>query len=96
MGQSPADGPGRGELICASCNREQPVGTRFCPHDGTPLGPARKGDNDEVIPAVAHAAMAQRSNAVPSRGKICPTCGARFEGGAEFCGKDGTVLVLLN
>ncbi|HSO34305.1 MAG TPA: hypothetical protein VLT33_17335 [Labilithrix sp.] len=32
----------------------------------------------------------------PKRGKICPTCGDRFEGGADFCGKDGTQLVLLN
>lgn len=30
------------------------------------------------------------------RGKICPTCGDRFDGAAEFCGKDGTQLVLLN
>ena len=33
----------------------------------------------------------------PKRGKICPTCGDRFaDGGATFCGKDGTQLVLLN
>jgi hypothetical protein len=30
------------------------------------------------------------------RGKICPTCGDRFDGAADFCGKDGTQLVLLN
>jgi hypothetical protein len=30
------------------------------------------------------------------RGKICPTCGARFDGNAGFCGKDGTSLVLVN
>jgi len=30
------------------------------------------------------------------KGKICPTCGGRFEGEASFCGKDGTALVLLN
>ena len=32
----------------------------------------------------------------PKRGKICPTCGDRFDGVADFCGKDGTQLVLLN
>lgn len=32
----------------------------------------------------------------PKRGKICPTCGDRFDGSADFCGKDGTQLVLLN
>ncbi len=31
-----------------------------------------------------------------SKGKICPTCGGRFDGAATFCGKDGTALVLLN
>jgi hypothetical protein len=31
-----------------------------------------------------------------ARGKICPTCGERFDGAADFCGKDGTQLVLLN
>jgi hypothetical protein len=41
---------------------------------------------------------AAASSAAPtvSRGKICPTCGERFDGRAEFCGKDGTMLVLLN
>ena len=46
-------------------------------------------------PHVAPAAMAP-GGASPKRGKICPTCGDRFEGGAEYCGKDGTALVLLN
>jgi hypothetical protein len=36
------------------------------------------------------------SSAAPKRGKICPTCGDRFDGAADFCGKDGTQLVLLN
>ena len=30
------------------------------------------------------------------KGKICPTCGDRFDGQATFCGKDGTALVLVN
>jgi len=112
----------RVEMVCASCGREQPPGTRFCPHDGTPLAPASKSmpagggicpvcnkgfgpdvrvcpqDNEELLPSPVLAAMSSRSGAAPptSRGKICPRCGQRFEGGAEFCGKDGTVLVLLN
>jgi hypothetical protein len=45
---------------------------------------------------VPAAIAAQRAPATAARGKICPTCGERFEGGAEYCGKDGTVLVLLN
>jgi hypothetical protein len=36
------------------------------------------------------------TSAPPKRGKICPNCGDRFEGAAEYCGKDGTQLVLIN
>ena len=122
MPQGPGALAARVEMVCASCGREQPAGTSFCPHDGTPLAPASKAtargggicpvcnkgfgpdvlvcpqDKEELLPSPVHAAMAQRAGSAPlaSRGKICPTCGARFEGGAEFCGKDGTVLVLLN
>jgi hypothetical protein len=32
----------RTEMVCPSCGREQPAGTSFCPHDGTPLAPASK------------------------------------------------------
>lgn len=46
-------------------------------------------------PYPAPAAIAM-SPAAPKRGKICPTCGDRFDGAADFCGKDGTQLVLLN
>lgn len=46
----------------------------------------------ELIPQATVDAPA----AAPPRGKICPTCGERFEGNAAFCGKDGTQLVLLN
>ncbi|OJY30798.1 MAG: hypothetical protein BGO98_28950 [Myxococcales bacterium 68-20] len=111
----------RVEMVCSSCGREQPAGTSFCPHDGTPLAPASKAHargvgglcpvcnkgfgpdvtvcpqhKEELLPSPMHAAMVQRSQPVASRGKICPKCGERFEGNAEFCGKDGTVLVLLN
>ena len=55
--------------------------------------------------AIAHAAAvnaAAKAEPPPSsqlparRGKICPTCGDRFDGVADYCGKDGTALVLLN
>lgn len=109
---------GRAEVICASCGREAPPGTKFCPHDGSPLvagssGPTRGGgmfpicnkgygpgvtvcptDQEPLLPYPVHAAIGQRPP--PARGKICPTCGERFDGAAEFCGKDGTQLVLLN
>jgi hypothetical protein len=48
-------------------------------------------------PAAAAGAYAATVTMGPAkRGKICPTCGDRFGGAAEFCGKDGTQLVLLN
>jgi len=47
--------------------------------------------------AAAQAAGQAAAQAPPrKRGKICPTCGDRFDGAADFCGKDGTQLVLLN
>ena len=56
--------------------------------------------------AIAHAAAVNAatkagppppSSQLPAkRGKICPTCGDRSEGGVDYCGKDGTALVLLN
>ena len=78
---------GRGGGICPVCNKGFGPDVLVCPQD-----------NEELLPSPVHAAMGQRSGAAPlaTRGKICPTCGQRFEGGAEFCGKDGTVLVLLN
>lgn len=51
------------------------------------------GDGDELGPYPPPAA---RSTPPKARGKICPTCGGRFDGSAVFCGKDGTALVLLN
>ena len=64
-------------------SRLQP-GVKVCSHDG-----------DTLVPAVA-AGVAQAPSFVPLRGKICPTCGGRFEGAAAFCVNDGTQLVLLN
>lgn len=47
--------------------------------------------------AAAKAQQAQQVAALPrKRGKICPTCGERSDGSSDFCGKDGTALVLLN
>jgi len=80
------------EKICPICGHEFGGSTAFCPHDGAALVPAAKAAGlDFPVPA----AMA---NAPPpsKRGKICPTCGDRFDGGADYCGKDGTQLVLLN
>ena len=68
-------------LLCPTCKRGFPEGTKTCPDHGDEL----------VLPAPARPAPVKAA-----RGKICPTCGARFDGAATFCGKDGTSLVLLN
>jgi hypothetical protein len=73
---------GRGGGVCPVCNKGYGPDVTVCPTD-----------KEELLPYPVQAAIAQRST---SRGKICPTCGDRFDGGAEFCGKDGTQLVLLN
>jgi hypothetical protein len=55
---------------------------------GSPGGPAPA----PAKPAPRPPEAARR----PGRGKICPTCGERYDGEATFCGKDATKLVLLN
>ncbi|HVJ94713.1 MAG TPA: hypothetical protein VM580_33230, partial [Labilithrix sp.] len=71
--------------ICPVCNKTFGPEVTVCPQH-----------REELLPHPMHAAMAQRSAPAARRGKICPTCGERFDGNAEFCGKDGTMLVLLN
>lgn len=71
---------GGGGGICPVCNTVYGDEVTLCPTHKAKLIRPRT-----MTPVVAS-----------SRGKICPTCGERFEGGADFCGKDGTQLVLLN
>jgi hypothetical protein len=61
------------------------------------------GIEDEAAPPPEPAAKAPPpeppEKAPPRRarkGKICPTCGERYESEATFCGKDGTELVPVN
>ena len=80
------------EMVCPTCGRESQGGSQFCSHDGSQLVAVSKGGGAMTYPVPA--AIVQRPAA--SRGKICPTCGERFDGGEDFCGKDGTQLVLIN
>jgi siroheme synthase (precorrin-2 oxidase/ferrochelatase) len=75
-------GPSGG--ICPTCHKGYNPGVKVCPDD-----------QDELVPYSVYARREDGARA-PSRGKICPTCGDRFEGTASFCGKDGTALVLVN
>ncbi|MFO0737701.1 MAG: hypothetical protein U0270_17545 [Labilithrix sp.] len=83
-------------LVAAPSTRDvtRTGGGGICPVCNTVYG-------DEVTLCPTHKAKLIRARApapltAQQRGKICPTCGERFEGGADFCGKDGTQLVLLN
>jgi hypothetical protein len=61
---------------------------------------------DEIVvpaPETAAAPASSPPNAAPSsaqkpprKGKVCPTCGSRYDAEALFCGADGTSLVPLN
>ncbi|MFO0676646.1 MAG: zinc ribbon domain-containing protein [Polyangiaceae bacterium] len=68
-------------MVCPTCRRGYPTGTTIC-----------AADREALVPY----AMLAASSASETRKKICPVCGDRFEGSAEFCGKDGASLVLLN
>jgi hypothetical protein len=58
---------------------------KVCPEDGDTLVPAPVAGATQLVPGTP-----------APRGKICPTCGSRFDGTSAFCVKDGTHLVLLN
>ncbi|HQY63334.1 MAG: hypothetical protein IPQ09_13520 [Myxococcales bacterium] len=70
-------------LLCPTCKRGFGEGTTICPDH-----------REELVPLPAHGRPAP-VKAGP-KGKICPTCGSRYDGAAVFCGRDGTSLVLLN
>ena len=73
---------GMGGGICPVCNTVYGDEVTLCPTHKAKL--------------IRPRALAPAGVAAVGRGKICPTCGERFEGTADFCGKDGTQLVLLN
>jgi predicted amidophosphoribosyltransferase len=76
-------GPAGG--ICPVCRKGWNPGVKLCPEHG-----------EELVPAAVAGAGAAPAQGPAQRGKICPSCGGRFEGGSTFCAKDGTQLVLLN
>jgi hypothetical protein len=80
--------PAPAGMICPACKRGFPAGTRQCPFD-----------HEDLVPYAMHASVPKPGTGtmlLTGKGKICPTCGDRFEGNAAFCGKDGTALVLIN
>lgn len=72
-------------MRCPECYQVAPPGTTRCARDRALLEPL--GD---LTPA-----HGPRAGFGPRR-KICPSCGARFSGEANYCSSDATRLVLLN
>jgi hypothetical protein len=83
--------------------RSESIDTAEAPETSEP-----RGDDVPQLGAITHPlghrlpveepdgkAAAEEPNA-SAQGKICPTCGVQYGAEAEFCGKDGTSLVLLN
>lgn len=77
-------GPASGHGFCPICFRGFPEAMQKCPEH-----------QEELVPAVARPPEKAPVNVNAQKGKICPSCGERFEGNVAFCGKDGTTLVLV-
>lgn len=71
-------------LCCPRCERSY-EGVRFCPFDA-----------EELLRADHEAGEHHPAHELHGADKICPTCAARYELGAAFCGKDGTRLLALH
>jgi hypothetical protein len=71
-------------LSCPRCERSY-NGVRFCPFDA-----------EELVRAEQEAGEHHHLGTLLGADKICPTCAARYELGAAFCGKDGTRLLALH
>jgi len=92
----PEEGQG---MVCPACGVRYAAGTGFCAKDGTALAPSstRSGTpKEEVSPADPAPRPAAPASQPPPPDKICPTCGKRYPGEAEFCGSDATALVPVN
>jgi uncharacterized Zn-finger protein len=76
---------GSAMLACPRCERRF-AGARFCPFDAEELVRADEAD------AAPHCHV----EALHGSDKICPTCAARYEPVAAFCGRDGSKLQPLN
>jgi hypothetical protein len=71
-------------LSCPRCERTYD-GARFCPFDA-----------EELVRAEGAGVEHHHAGQLAGADKICPTCAARYEVGAAFCGKDGTRLCPLH
>ena len=91
-------------LICASCERENPRGARFCLGCGRPLagaagsaGPARGMDHETTprvagLPAPISAAAATPAGEPGQGGTRCMRCATVNPAGMSFCRNCGMSL----
>jgi hypothetical protein len=75
-------------LVCPLCKRGFEPGVQMCPTHLEMLVPRA------LIPPTPGTDSKDGSSSI--KGKICPTCGDKFELGARFCGKDGSTLLIIN
>lgn len=61
-----------------------------------PAGPRVASPAPPGMPHPAPLTGTVAMSATAPQRKICPTCGDRFDAATDYCGKDGTHLVLLN
>ena len=70
-------------MICPSCRRGYPAGTRQC-----------GADQEELVPYAFYLAREKHEGSAGK--KVCPTCGASYDADRTFCGEDGSPLETLN
>lgn len=80
-------------MRCPQCREVYSPGSTFCETDGSGLVPAPRA---RVSIGRVTAPPAPASSPGRVGGKVCPTCGDRFDESATFCGRDGTQLVIVN
>ena len=89
MRASTLSDPSRSETagFCPTCERGFPSSVKHCPEHHEALIPA---------PVFNVSTARKQQPFVEKKGKICPTCGSRYDAESTFCGKDGTALVIVN
>ena len=83
-------------MRCPQCREVFPPGDVFCPTDGVPLIPAPRARVSLARTPTPPALGGGRAEVRVEGGKVCPTCGSRYEETSQFCGRDGTQLVVVN
>jgi hypothetical protein len=84
-----ASNPPSPAMSCPACHREYGPSMRYCLRDSQTL--VRSGDSHATGPAAVPLGACLSGEA-----KICPSCAARYDLDATFCGNDSAELVAVN